>query len=215
MPLDLKHKGRDLMLPDAYITHAIQGRVRIRIPDRKGDAAYFSSLRDKLAALSELPGIQRVEANPMTGSILVTHTFDPQTLDLGLVAQYSEFNNLFRLRTTAQPDPPSASGSLNKSPRKGNGNGGGLTGGDIDGGMLAILGLLGIAVIQLSRGNIMIPAISAVWYAYSLIKERQREPSNGGATDTKAPRGGKPWLPKNVKRADRANPNRSAKPAQP
>ena len=161
------------MLPDAYITHATSGRVRIKIPDRKGDEAYFSSLKEKLAGLSELPGIQRVEANPLTGSILVTHTLDLQAIDLEMVAQYSEFNNLFRLRTTARPDPPPVSRKLEQSLREVNGKVGGLTGGEIDVGMLAILGLLGIAIVQLNRGNIMIPAISALWYAYSLIKERQ------------------------------------------
>ena len=161
------------MLPDAYITHATRGRVRIKIPDRKGDLAYFSSLKESLAGLSELPGIQRVAANPLTGSILVTHTLDPQALDLEIVAQYSEFNHLFRLRVSP-PDQTSVSGRLEQSLREINGKVGSLTVGGIDTGMLAILGLLGVAIVQLKRGDIMIPAISALWYVYSLVKDRQR-----------------------------------------
>lgn len=168
------------MLPDAYITHATQGRVRIRIPDRKGDSTYFASLKEKLAGLSELPGIQRVEANPMTGSILVLHTLDLQAVDLGLVAQYSEFNNLFRLKVSP-PGQTSASVIRKQSPREVNGEVGGRASSDIDFGMLAILGFVGVAIIQLTRGHIMMPAITALWYAHSLIKERQGHNNHGSA----------------------------------
>ncbi|MBZ0168078.1 hypothetical protein MELA_02637 [Candidatus Methylomirabilis lanthanidiphila] len=157
------------MLPNAFITHATHGRVRIKIPAKKGDAAYFASLRDKLAALSELPGIQRIEANPLTGSILVLHTLDPEAIDLGLVAQYSEFNQLFRLQ-----QPPAK-----QTPAPGN-KASGRTAGEIDPKVLAMLGFVGVAVIQLKRGHIMMPAITALWYAYSLMKERQREAAGGG-----------------------------------
>ena len=168
------------MLPDAYITHATRGRVRIKIPDRKGDSAYFSSLRERLAGLSELPGIQRVEANPLTGSILVTHTMDLQAVDLGLVAQYSEFNNLFRLRVSP-PDKAPAPEKLAQTFREINGKVGGRASGDNDFGMLAILGFVGVAIIQLTRGHIMMPAITALWYAHSLIKERQGHNNHSSA----------------------------------
>jgi hypothetical protein len=167
------------MLPDAYITHATQGRVRIKIPDRKGDSTYFASLKEKLAGLSELPGIQRVEANPMTGSILVLHTLDLQATDLEMVAQYSEFNNLFRLRESLPVQRP-ASGRREQSLRENNGQAGSRTGSEIDPKVLAILGFVGVAIIQLKRGHIMMPAITALWYAYSLMKERQGEAAGGG-----------------------------------
>lgn len=169
------------MLPNAFITHATQGRVRIKIPDRKGDSTYFASLKEKLAGLSELPGIQRVEANPMTGSILVLHTLDLQATDLEMVAQYSEFNNLFCLRLSP-PQQASAPGRPVQALQETNRKVGTLTGSEIDGEILAILGLLGIAVVQLKRGNIMIPAVSALWYVYSLIKDRQRKNNNDSHT---------------------------------
>lgn len=170
------------MLSDAYITHATPERVRIKIPDRKGDSAYFSLLKEKLAGLSELPGIQRVEVNPLTGSLLIIHTLDLQALDLEMIAQYSAFNNLFRLKVSP-PDHTSAPEKLKQSRRENNGKAGGFTGGEIDTTVLAILGLLGIAVIQLKRGNIMIPAVSALWYVYSLMKDRQRDAATATAHD--------------------------------
>lgn len=54
----------------ATIEHRIPGRVRLRIPDRRGDAGFFNRA---VAQLSGWPGIDSVRANPMTGSILVHH----------------------------------------------------------------------------------------------------------------------------------------------
>lgn len=155
------------MLPNAFITHVTRERVRIKIPSKKGDSAYFASLKEKLAALSELPGIQRIEANPLTGSILVLHTLDLEAMDLGLVAQYSEFNQLFRLQQPPAKQTPAPEDKAS-----------GRAAGEIDVELLGILGLLGLAIVQLKRGHIMIPAISALWYTYSLIKDRQRKRTN-------------------------------------
>jgi hypothetical protein len=80
------------------------------------------------------------------------------------------------------------SGGLEQSLREINGKVGGLMGGEIDTGMLAILGLLGIAIVQLTRGNIMIPAISALWYAYSLMKERQVANNSNSHTGKTTPK---------------------------
>ena len=46
-------------LPLAHIAHQLPGRVRLRIPERRGDAAFF----DELArALASWPGIERAQA---------------------------------------------------------------------------------------------------------------------------------------------------------
>lgn len=108
----------------------------------------------------------------MTGSILVLHTLDLETMDLGLVAQYSEFNQLFRLQQLP----------VKQTPAPGN-KASGRASSDIDFGMLAILGFVGVAIIQLTRGHIMMPAITALWYAHSLIKERQGHNNHGSAQE--------------------------------
>lgn len=55
----------------AYLSPLLAGRVRIRIPSKKGNKAFLTVLQSRL---SVLPGIERVAINPLTGSILVLHS---------------------------------------------------------------------------------------------------------------------------------------------
>jgi hypothetical protein len=48
----------------AYIEHQIPGRLRLRIPGRRGDVA-----QRVVTALSKLPDIKELDGNPLTGSI--------------------------------------------------------------------------------------------------------------------------------------------------
>ena len=55
--------------------HAIDGRIRIKVPALKGSEAQAARLR---SALEVLAGIRYVKANPTTGNVLIL--FDSQTL---------------------------------------------------------------------------------------------------------------------------------------
>ena len=52
------------------VIHAIPGRMRLRIPSLKGNEDLARPLREHL---SSIPGVAHVEANPVTGSVLVVH----------------------------------------------------------------------------------------------------------------------------------------------
>jgi len=52
------------------VIHAIPGRMRLRISSLKGNEDLARPLREQL---SSLPGVARVEVNPVTGSVLVVH----------------------------------------------------------------------------------------------------------------------------------------------
>jgi Ca2+-transporting ATPase len=56
--------------------HSTPGRMRIRVPDRRGDEG-FSQLMEQ--ELGRNPGVTQVYANPLTGSVLIL--FDPLRLD--------------------------------------------------------------------------------------------------------------------------------------
>jgi hypothetical protein len=54
-----------------YVIHAIDGRVRVRVPAVRGS----SSMADAVTArLRTLEGVDRVHANPTTGSVVVHYT---------------------------------------------------------------------------------------------------------------------------------------------
>jgi hypothetical protein len=56
------------MVHGATVVHHIPGRLRVRLPRSKRDPRMLTELRD---FVSELGGVQQVEINPVTGSILV------------------------------------------------------------------------------------------------------------------------------------------------
>jgi hypothetical protein len=148
------------MTAGACVSHSSPGRLRFRIPSKKGDTACFDSLKRRCEKIS---GLKSVEANPFTGSLLLT--FDPDArlfpqaialdLDLDLAPEATSpkpleerVANQFGLLSTKLRD---------------------LTGGEIDLKGVAFLGCLAAGLYQLSVGNMAMPAwFVAFWYAQSL-----------------------------------------------
>jgi copper chaperone CopZ len=61
--------------PDIQIMHAVPGRLRLKVAKVRRDADFAREVRSRLGPLS---GIQSVEVNPATGSVLVC--YDTRTL---------------------------------------------------------------------------------------------------------------------------------------
>lgn len=83
------------MPPEARICHQTPGRVRIRIPSRKGDAEYFERLRGRLAGRED---IVECRVNPLTaGVLLVAREADHALRALG------EMDDMIRLVSGPRP----------------------------------------------------------------------------------------------------------------
>jgi hypothetical protein len=160
------------MLPDAHICHHTQGRIRIKIPSRRGGKEYFSLVN---AQFSELHGIERVEVNPVTASVLLI-----TEADVKHISDHAEAKGLFLLR---KPNPHSTAlsrkimGEFNQvddTIRK-------FTGGDMDLPALAFLGLVGAGIYQVSIGNFTAPAwYTAFWYATNIFTKAYGGESQDG-----------------------------------
>jgi hypothetical protein len=164
-------------LPQAVVAHVSQGRVRLKIPAKKRDAAFFSRLGQ---LLTPLPGIERVEVNPLTGSVLVVHRLNLTSReDFDVLAASSEKSGLFTLAPhytqTAAPRPVPLARSVAASVATLNDQVKDLTGGIVDVPTLAIAALIAISIRQMREGVVFIPAISALWYASSLLKDQLQE----------------------------------------
>jgi len=162
------------VLPEAYITHFISGRTRIRIPSKKGDSAYFLSLKEKFGTF---PGVHRIDFNPMIGSVLILHSYSPESLDASQLSTYTEFNNLFRLNLNPGPDSApsmkirerikSGFNQLNEKTEE-------WTAGQIDLPTLTFIVLLGIGIYQIRAGNFTAPAwYVAFWYAMNIFLQSE------------------------------------------
>ena len=90
------------MLPYAEITHNSPGRLRLRIRAQRGRADYFAGIEEKLV---QCPGIERVVANPVTGSVLL----EPAN-DLAALIAFTQTQQLFQLAQAPTLIPPHATG---------------------------------------------------------------------------------------------------------
>jgi hypothetical protein len=150
-----------MMAPLARLAHSLPGRKRVKIDEKRGDAAYFARLEKELAGYH---GLVAVETNPLTGTALISHATEDASL-----WDYAGEHELFRLEkneTAARtPSGPAITGGTRtaehklytKSRRRS----------DIR--RLIFLGMMGMGVVQAIEGNIAIPAIGAFWYAFSLL----------------------------------------------
>jgi hypothetical protein len=131
----------DASLPLALVAHAMPGRARLRIADRRGDAAYFASVSK---ALSAIAGVRAVETAPMTGSILIQHS--GPLARIGVAAQEAQ---LFVVGEAPAAPRETAEFSINPQ-------------------VVAALALFAAALWQMSRERFFPPAITLLWYASRL-----------------------------------------------
>jgi hypothetical protein len=61
----------------AVIEHMMPGRIRLRFASRRGDVPFFEGV---VRVLSAHPTVNRITANPFTGSLLVEHSASQQEL---------------------------------------------------------------------------------------------------------------------------------------
>jgi hypothetical protein len=156
-------------IPHAYIIHRGPGRLRVKIPSKKGDTAYFSELKKLLA---HCKGVKEYETNPVTGSVLFV-----REVDIKAVMEFAEGNHLFKFGVG---DSPSFSYEITENFKNLNKQLKGLTGGEMDIPGLAFLTLLGFGIYQISKGNFTaIPWYAAFWYALSIFLKSQTSTSSG------------------------------------
>jgi hypothetical protein len=155
------------MLPAARISHRSTGRLRVKIPSKKGDHAYLLSIKEHFSGLDS---IEAVEINPLTGSVLIMHRSDEK-----IIAEYARANNLFDLQghnsspAGLQRRISGAFDSLDSGLKT-------ATGGEIDIGGLAFLVLMGVGVYQVSVGNLTaLPWYAAFWYALNIFLKSGKE----------------------------------------
>ncbi|MBX3517242.1 MAG: hypothetical protein KF815_09905 [Rhodospirillales bacterium] len=159
--------------PTAYLSHAITGRARLKIPARRGDQAYFAVLAERLQR--DCPGVRSVRVNPLTASVLIEHAEPLPPLGI-----FAAGTGLFLLEATPPPLPPvgpalrSAASALDRSVRR-------TAGGTWDLWTLLALVLLSLALVQVRRGTVLPPAVSLTWQALTALGLSHLMNSKNGA----------------------------------
>lgn len=151
------------MLPLGYITHQIPHRTRLSIPAKKRDVDYFGSLEQTLKTYRK---VEAVETNPLTGSVLIFHQGSQ-----GEVSDFAKDSKLFEMI------PPSQTGQwnagifdriedLNQEVVQ-------FSSGALNIDHLTGLALIGLGLFQVSRRNILPPALTLIVDAFYLYRQRE------------------------------------------
>ena len=151
-------------LPAASISHFTPRRLRIKVPEKRRDTAFFDTVAERLATWDS---VERVETNPLTASVLV-HFSDPHRLFLEAVAKNDLFDIDFDAAFRAPSEPVVTQAAVQSfemaddALRR-------WTQNQIDmRGVLFVLLFAG-GVFQLLRRRLDAPAPTLLWYAGDLI----------------------------------------------
>jgi hypothetical protein len=159
---------------DTYLSHASKGRLRIKIPSKKRDEAFFADLQK---ALATLPGLDKIETNSLSGSLLIVHTQLPDEL----ASWVKNLAGLSRQKTKAgKPNSiyQMVSGTFQQVNKKVQG----FTKGELDVPTLSFMALLAVGIYQISRKNFAAPAwYTAFWYALNIFLKTRGK--NGQETE--------------------------------
>jgi hypothetical protein len=150
----------------AYQVHRTAERLRLRVPDRRHDSAFFAELSDRL---SRLPGVIEVSGNPVSAGVLIRldPTRDPTREQDPIPA--IEAAGLIRVIGGPPPLSPGLT-ALRRAAMRIDRELEEQTGGSADLRMVAFLLLVALALGQALRGQLLAPAASLLWYAYELLR---------------------------------------------
>ena len=171
--------------PVARICHMSARRLRVRVPERRRDAAFFAAVAERLLTWAS---VERVETNPLTASILI-YCSDPQRL---FAEAAVAGNDLFEIEF-ADPSNSDRGAVVDRAARTFDAADAALrrwTEGQIDiRGVLFVVFLLG-GIYQLFRGSLAAPAPTLLWRAGDLLglwNSLYRDPRAEVAAEPAAP----------------------------
>jgi hypothetical protein len=167
------------MLPEAHIQHHTDQRVRLRIPSKKGDAAFFSETKTKLA---QLQPPETIEVNPLTGSILLCQ----ESIDIERIKAFAEENGVCSINHGGGYSAPLAGKvaepivNISRFIDR-------LSGGEVDLPGVIFLSLLGFGLYEILRGNFRAPPwYTAFWYAFGVFSKSILDHSKSDAAEPSA-----------------------------
>ncbi|QGM97874.1 hypothetical protein [Methylocystis parvus] len=138
--------------PAAHIVHETPSRLRLRIPEKRHDKAFFAEVSRRLGDRADLA----VEANATTASVLIVseHARDAVRA-LGESTPFALVD--------APPETGLSLPQLRLQVETANQRFSRFFGGDAR--SFVILALMGASLLQFARGRTLAPAVTLLWYA--------------------------------------------------
>jgi hypothetical protein len=135
------------MIAVAHIEHQLPGRVRLRVPSKRGDVSYFERA---VKELSRHPAVLELAASPLTGCITLVHS-DPLQAILDAAANLILFE-MGELKPSVKAGEAKRAARLSRDA--------GLAG-------HVAAGLTGMSLFQAARGNVVGNAVENFWLSFS------------------------------------------------
>jgi hypothetical protein len=151
-------------LPAARISHFTPRRLRIKVPEKRRDRAFFDNVFEQLARWES---VERVETNPLTASVLI-HFSEPERLFLEAAAK----NDLFDIdldAAFADSSKPVITQSAVQTLQTPDDALRRRTKNEVDLRGVLFVVLLAGGIFQLLRRRLDAPAPTLLWYAGDLI----------------------------------------------
>jgi len=142
----------------AVVAHQMPGRVRLAIAGRRGDSGYFRQLAQRYAGLGS---VRRVRINPAAASLVIEYSGPLRQL-------LRQAEDLFALDGDGAAGSQDGVAAMMEAPP--------LTlvsGRDLNPLFMAGAAFAAIGLVQSLRGQFMVPAATAFWYATSTLQQAQ------------------------------------------
>jgi hypothetical protein len=154
-------------LPFAFVSHQVDGRVRLRVPDMRRRDEYFERMRQRLA---DLPGLRRLTTNTRTGSVLIEYSGTLEALE-----ELGPRLGLFQLQN--RPHPHSLSEWLYTITTRPDDLLKRVTDGRVDSAGLTAVALAGMGLLQITRGHALPAGWTLLWNGINLVRDVGSPPS--------------------------------------
>jgi hypothetical protein len=137
------------MKPQGHIRHQVDGRVRIAVPQHRGDRAYFDKLGKQLGSVGP---VRAVHTNALTGSVVLKYVGE-----LDQVLKQLDGADLIDVA----PQAATRHSHMNGQARP-----------VLQAGPMLLVGAFfsAVGVVQSLRGELALPAMSAFWYALNAFR---------------------------------------------
>jgi hypothetical protein len=135
-------------LPRAHVAHRIPHRLRVHVPSRKGNRAYFDRAMERLG---EQSSVRSVRASPQTASITIEH--DGHAQDVIRLARELEVFDLPEAAVAHVLAESFAGRVVGVEPTS-----------------VVSTGLAGLGIYQAIRGNFLGSGVEHIWHAYGAAR---------------------------------------------
>ncbi len=156
--------GRVSDLPVAEIAHRAGQRVRLRFARHRGDSGFFARLERRALGVE---GVLSATGRPATGSLIIRHKANLDAVACRL--RDEGVCNILGEPEDHRPEVEARNVTRELDARLYE-----ASGGQLDLRAVGAFALVAMGILQIARGQVVVPATTALWYGLTLLLANAR-----------------------------------------